>query len=145
MFSLQFIQKPSFGISKKTLDDIINSLYNTVDRAQEGIVNLVFVDASSIQNLNKTYRNIDSPTDVLSFHYHESFAQLSDIDLAWEVIFYEERIQEQGISYGLGTQKEFYKLLIHSLLHLLWYDHETDKEYAEMQHLETRIWEQVFW
>jgi probable rRNA maturation factor len=65
-------------------------------------------------------------------------------DIAGELIFCESKILSQWDEYWLGSEKEFYKLLIHSILHILWYDHETDKEYEEMQPLEDQIAEKIF-
>lgn len=144
MFSLQILEKPSFPLTQKVLDDIAQSISDTIDTEQFWVVNLVFLDPQSIQNLNKTYRGKDSVTDVLSFHYHADFGELSEEDLAGEIVFCEERVISQGKEYGLWTEKEFYKLVIHSVIHLLGYDHETEEEYREMQELEDRVWEEVF-
>lgn len=144
MFSLQILENPSFSVSQKILDGIAVSISNTMNEKQFWVVNLVFLDPQSIQNLNKTYREKDSVTDVLSFHYHDDFSELSEEDLAGEIVFCEERIISQGQEYGLWTEKEFYKLVIHSVIHLLGYDHETDEEYKEMQELEDMVWKKVF-
>ena len=144
MFSLQIVEKPSFDISQKLLDDIAQTISDTIDLPQNWVVNLVFLDPSSIQNLNKNYRGKDSVTDVLSFHYHDNYSDLWEEDLAWEIVFCEEKIISQWQEYGLWTEKEFYKLVIHSVIHLLWYDHETDEEYAVMQGLEEQVWGVVF-
>jgi len=144
MFTYSFIQKPNFKINTDTVDRIFNSISKDVSTPQAGVVNLVFVSWEKIQELNKNYRKKDSVTDVLSFHYHDDFSTLWDEEIAGEIIFCEEKIISQGQEYGLGSEKEFYKLLIHSVLHLLWYDHEEDDEYEEMKKWEEKIWEDVF-
>ncbi|MCH8519002.1 rRNA maturation RNase YbeY [Candidatus Gracilibacteria bacterium] len=144
MFSLQILEKPNFLISQKILDDISRCISDTINKKQSGVVNLVFLDPHSIQNLNKDYRGKDSVTDVLSFHYHDDYSELSEEDLAGEIVFCEEKIISQGVEYGLGTEKEFYKLVIHSVIHLLGYDHESDEQYKEMQALEDKVWRKVF-
>ena len=98
----------------------------------------------SIKNLNNKYRKINKNTDVLSFAYYDNFNNLNNNDIAWELIFSEEKIKIQALEYGLGEEKEFYKLLIHSMLHLLWYDHEKDDEYKVMKNQEEKIWKQIF-
>ena len=65
------------------------------------MVNLVFLDPQSIQNLNNTYRRKDSVTDVLSFQYHDDFDVLLEEDLAGEIIFCEDKIISQGQEYAL--------------------------------------------
>lgn len=144
MFSLQIVQNPSFYYSQETLDLISEVISKNILKQQKWILNIVFVEGESIQNLNKNYRNKDSITDVLSFHYHDDFSDLSDEDLAWELVFCEEKILSQWEEYWLWTEKEFYKLVIHSVLHVLWYDHETDEEYEEMKKWEELVWNTIF-
>jgi probable rRNA maturation factor len=59
------------------------------------------------------------------------------------LIFSESKIVSQWKEYGLWTEKEFYKLLIHSILHILGYDHEEDDDYKKMQELEDIIWKNI--
>lgn len=144
MFAYQFIQKPNFEIHTDTVDSIFKYISKYISQPQFGVVNIVFVSPQEIQNLNTQYRKKESLTDVLSFHYHDDFSGLWNADIAGEIVFCEERIISQGKEYGLGSEKEFYKLLIHSVLHLLWYDHEDDEEYKEMKKWEEKIWKEVF-
>jgi len=144
MFSLKVLQEPSFSYSKNTLDEISRVVSKNILCQQNWELNIVFLDAVGIQNLNKNYRNIDSPTDVLSFHYYDDFTNIQQNEVAWELIFCEEKIISQWEEYGLGTQKEFYKLVIHSILHVLWFDHETDEEHEEMKKWEELVWWEVF-
>jgi probable rRNA maturation factor len=60
-------------------------------------------------------------------------------EIAGEIILCEEIIEKQGFEYWLGTEKEFYKLLIHSILHILWFDHENDDSYEIMKKKEEEI------
>jgi len=144
MFSLKVVEKPSFWYQQNTLDDISRVISKNILEQQKWTLNIVFVEPDSIQNLNKTYRNIDSVTDVLSFHYHENFSDLEENDIAGELVFCEEKIISQWKEYGLWSEKEFYKLLIHSVLHILGFDHEDDTEYEEMKKWEELVWKEVF-
>ena len=144
MFSLQIVQKPSFEYSQNILDEIVLVISKNILCQQSWVLNIVFLDPFGIQNLNKNYRNIDAPTDVLSFHYYDDFTNIKPDEVAWELVFCEEKIISQGQEYWLWTQKEFYKLVIHSVLHILWYDHESDEEYEEMKKLEELVWGEVF-
>ena len=56
----------------------------------------------------------------------------------------EEKIKSQAKEYWLWEEKEFYKLIIHAILHILWYNHELDNEYEIMQDLEDKIWQELF-
>lgn len=144
MFGYQFISKQSFKINTDTVDSIFESISKNIDISQKWIVNIVFISPEEIQKLNKDHRDKDYATDVLSFHYHDDFTSLQEDDIAWELLFCEEKVITQWEEYGLWSEKEFYKLLIHSLLHILGYDHETDKQYEDMKKYEDIVWRELF-
>lgn len=106
---------------------------------QNGTVNVAFVDDEAMRNYNRDYRKIDKTTDVLSFHYFEDFAECPADGVAGEVLLSESRIREQAPEYGNSPELETYKLIVHSLVHLLGYDHETDEEYEAMKPLEEAV------
>lgn len=144
MFLYSLNNKPKFNINTKSIDEIFKNISNNITISQKWILNIVFMDDDSIQKLNKNYRNIDKTTDVLSFHYYDDFSELQSDEIAWEIILSEDKIHSQWIDFWLGSEKEFYKLLIHSILHILGYDHEEDHEYVIMQEKELLIWNEVF-
>ncbi len=84
-------------------------------------VSLTFVDNEQIHELNREYRNVDRPTDVLSF-------PMDDEDLLGDIVISLERAQEQAQEYGHSFRREVAFLFVHSVLHLLGYDHETSEE-----------------
>lgn len=88
---------------------------------------------------NRDYRGMDKTTDVLSFHYFDDFALCGETETAGEILLSESRIREQAPEYGNSPEAETYKLLIHSLTHLLGYDHETDEEYEAMKEMEEKV------
>lgn len=145
MFQYSILSSPSFLYDEKIIEKIFSEVWTSLDIPQNGTLNIVFVSDEEIQNLNKTYREKDAVTDVLSFHYFEDFSELQKDDVAGELIFCESKIFSQAKEYWLGEEKEFYKLLIHSILHILWYDHEDDDEYQEMQEKEDIIAINIFW
>lgn len=144
MFSYKLINKPKFNINTIHIDSIFKSISNIVDINQKWVLNIVFLDDDSIKNLNKNYRNIDKTTDVLSFHYFEDFSNIDENETAWEIVLSESKIISQWKEYWLWEEHEFYKLIIHSILHILWYDHEEDDEYLVMNNLENNIYKEVF-
>lgn len=144
MFKYNLISSPSFNINTNTIDNIFYIISNIVLKEQKWILNIVFLDPVSIQKLNNDYRKIDKTTDVLSFHYYDDFSLLNEEDIAWEIILSEEKIKFQAKEYWLWEEKEFYKLIIHSVLHILWHNHELDNEYKIMQVLEDKIWQELF-
>jgi len=144
MFTYNFIQNPTFKFSPNIIDDIFENISKDISIAQNWVINLVFFSPEEIRELNKKYRKKDIATDVLSFHYYEDFSKIGNNDIAGDLIFCEEYIILQWEDYWLGTEKEFYKLLIHSLLHILWFDHEKESDYKEMKKWEDKIWKNNF-
>lgn len=99
---------------------------------EDARVSVTFTDNEGIRELNREYRNKDSATDVLSFPLytmeeddrpeHGMEAELGDIVLSLE------RAEEQAKEYGHSFQRETAFLTVHSVLHLLGYDHERSEE-----------------
>ena len=144
MFGYNIINNPDFTFDKKSIDKIFYIISKSLSIEQNWVLNIVFLDDESIKNLNNNYRNIEKSTDVLSFHYFNNFKDVKDTETSWEIILSENKIIKQWQEYWLWTEKEFYKLLIHSILHILWYDHEKENDYKTMSELEKKIWLEVF-
>ncbi|MBQ2988360.1 MAG: rRNA maturation RNase YbeY [Clostridia bacterium] len=97
-------------------------------------VSVSFVDNEAIHKLNLEYREKDRPTDVLSFPMWEK-EELSDgsaldghaVTLG-DIIISAEKAQAQAQEYGHSIEREICFLSVHSVLHLLGYDHETSEE-----------------
>jgi probable rRNA maturation factor len=98
-------------------------------------MSVAFVGARKMRSLNRHYRGKDYATDVLSFCYGPEISDgspfLGDIVVSPAVAC------SQALRFGVSPEKEIRKLLVHGILHLLGYDHETDG--GEMNRLQTRI------
>jgi probable rRNA maturation factor len=110
-----------------------------VDMPQNGTLNIAFLTDSEIQELNKSYRGKDKSTDVLSFHYFDDFTDVSSDEVAGEIILSESHILTQAKEYNHTPRKECEILIIHSILHILGFDHEADEEYEEMWGYEEKL------
>ena len=91
---------------------------------------IAFVSDNSIRKLNKQFRNLDKATDVLSFPAGEE-SNLGDIAISVDSAV------EQAKECGLTLEDEIAQLILHGLLHLSGYDHETDN--GEMNRLELKL------
>lgn len=112
----------------------------SMENVTEGVVSLSFVDDETIHQLNKQYRGIDRPTDVLSFAMEESNEDemkiLMDPDdqeekpvlehLLGDVIISIPTAKEQSEEYGHSLEREIGFLFVHGFLHLLGYDHQDE-------------------
>lgn len=102
-------------------------------------VSITFADNDSIQKLNDEYRGIDRPTDVLSFPLEDDVGDLNNEDACalGDIVISLERAMEQANEFGHSFKREVAFLCIHSMLHLLGYDHELgeaeDKDMRQRQ------------
>jgi len=105
-------------------------------------ISVTFVSMEEIHELNNKYREVDSPTDVLSF---PQFWDLTDdipsfgpIELG-DVIICKDKAEEQAKEFGHSFEREIIYLFTHSILHLLGYDHMEDDEKEVMRKREEEI------
>jgi probable rRNA maturation factor len=103
-------------------------------------VSIVFVNPQTMQDLNRRYRKKDYPTDVLSFSYGDM--KIDQIPFLGEVILSPEIAVRQAIRWGVCPEKELRKLLVHGILHLLGYDHETDR--GQMNRFQSKLLRRKF-
>ena len=112
---------------------IFNTLvYEGFDSDAE--VSVTFVDNERIKELNSSYRNKDSATDVLSFPLYDDFSEIIENECSvplGDIVISLERAARQGYDIGHSIYHEVAFLCVHSTLHLLGYDHETSKEDEE--------------
>jgi probable rRNA maturation factor len=98
---------------------------------------LAFVSDRAIRDLNRRFRGRNAATDVLSFpNERDVFEQPSEVNLG-DVLISVERAEAQASEHGLDFEEELAQLILHGLLHLCGYDHETDD--GEMNALELRL------
>lgn len=110
--------------------------------------NLCLSNDSEVQNLNQTFRQINKPTNVLSFANidDEDFAERSKIEPEIEMgdmIIALETMQHEAQEKRLPLYNHFCHLLTHSVLHLLGYDHIQDDEAQHMEDFEIKILRQL--
>ena len=85
---------------------------------------IIITDNTFIHKLNKEYRNVDRPTDVISFALEDNKDFISgNIRLLGDIYISIDKAKEQAIEYGHSLLRELSFLSIHGLLHLLGYDH----------------------
>ena len=97
-------------------------------------ISFTFTDNEGIREINRDYRNIDRPTDVLSFPMLEFGDDETDVEyetenglvLLGDIVISIERAKEQAQEFGHSLRRELAFLTAHSMLHLLGYDHVDD-------------------
>lgn len=104
---------------KKLLDFTIEK-----EKLQDCVFNIIIVDNEYIHKLNKEYRGIDRPTDVISFALEDNKDFINyDFRILGDIYISIDKAREQAESYGHSFLRELSFLTIHGLLHLLGYDH----------------------
>ncbi|MBO4400391.1 MAG: rRNA maturation RNase YbeY [Selenomonadaceae bacterium] len=112
--------------------DTVGKLYG----AENSELSITLTNDENIHALNKKYRGIDRPTDVLSFAFRESDEPEiigETVDVLGDIIISVERAQMQAEEFGHSFLREIIFLEVHGLLHLLGYDHIEDADRAEME------------
>jgi probable rRNA maturation factor len=107
-------------------------------QGKAGEIAVLLADDAAIRTMNAQWRGIDKPTNVLSFPAGDpalgaDTAHLGDIAIACETVAREAEAENKAFLDHLAH------LSIHGYLHLIGFDHETDREAERMEHLETRI------
>lgn len=126
-----------------------------LEGVEDGVVTLTLTDNEGIRELNREYRGLDKPTDVLSFplrggpgddadiRYDDDFETLEEelpedaendpfAELLGDIVISVPRALEQAQDYGHGADREMGFLFVHGFLHLIGYDHETDEQEKAM-------------
>lgn len=93
-----------------------------------------------VHDLNRTYRQQDKPTNVLSFPAPELPADVpSDRKMLGDIVLAAETVAQEAQALAIPPVHHLQHLVVHGLLHLIGYDHLTDAQAAEMEALETRL------
>lgn len=131
------------------IQKVAEAVLDTEECPYECCVNVLVTDNEGIRGYNKTYRDIDRETDVLSFPNLDfdfpgefTIAEGREADyfdpesgelVLGDIILSVDRIREQAESYGHSQKREFAFLVAHSMLHLCGYDHMEPEEAAVME------------
>ncbi len=134
---IEFINDQEWGIDTTPLAPLIERLQGAID-CHEGILNVVFVTDLYIRALNKSYRDKDEPTDVLSFNYQEDSLGDNE-DIIGEIYISVETAKKQAEEQKHELIDELKKLFTHGFLHIHGYDHEKDEDYKKMVELEEKV------
>ncbi len=106
---------------------------------EAGAVALLVTNDAGIRSLNRDFRAVDAPTDVLSFPSREGEEGAAAGDFLGDIAISLERAQAQAEEYGHSLKRELSFLAVHGALHLLGYDHMDDAEREEMFTLQEKI------
>ncbi|GAB4478464.1 MAG: rRNA maturation RNase YbeY [Anaerolineales bacterium] len=123
---------------KAILNQAARSTLAAIPSQPKGDLTLVLCDDAQIRLLNQQFRNLDSPTDVLSFAIDEINPQ-SGRKYLGDVVISLERAREQAMAAAHPLEAELALLTVHGVLHLCGYDHATAEEKAQMWKMQNDI------
>ncbi|WP_295149810.1 rRNA maturation RNase YbeY [uncultured Peptoniphilus sp.] len=119
---------------KTLVEKSIASVLKIEEIDEEVEVSVSFVSDEEIKDLNRDYRGVDRSTDVLSFPMDDEF--IIDKRILGDVIINTRRVMEQAEELGHSYERELSYLTVHSVLHLLGYDHIDDEDKKKMRERE---------
>ena len=115
--------------------------------AEDAEVSVTLTDDAHIHVINREYRGVDRPTDVISFALTESeepeIIGGEEHELLGDLIISLERMRAQAAEYGHTELRELSFLTVHGMLHLLGYDHMEEEERLEMEEEQRRVMEEL--
>ena len=109
-------------------------------------MSVIFVDPEEIHEINKTYRNIDRPTDVISFALRDEaddYEMMEEENELGDIFINIQAIVDQASEYGHSMRREVCFLFTHGLLHLLGYDHMWEEDENQMFALQDVILDDI--
>ncbi|MBQ0065315.1 MAG: rRNA maturation RNase YbeY [Firmicutes bacterium] len=131
---------------KKEYYKILEKACDVLDRHQEFVCSVIFVTPEQIHEINRDYRGIDRPTDVISFALMDDMSNVileeEECELG-DIFINVQAIRDQAKEYGHSIKREACFLFCHGLLHLMGYDHMVEEEEKVMFALQDQILEGI--
>lgn len=145
--------------AENTADLVITAALDYIGCPYEAEVNLLLTTDKEIQEMNKMFREMDKPTDVLSFpmleydtpgnferfeeQAEDAFNPESGELMLGDIVVSKDKVISQAAAYGHSPKREFAFLIAHSMLHLFGFDHMEEPERAVMEQKQREIMERV--
>lgn len=129
---------PTSSDFKKWVHAALDTIYTS------GIIGIRIVDEVEIQNLNRTYRHKNKPTNVLSFTYEkDSVKKENGVPFLGDIVLCASVIQKEAKARNIKAKKHWAHMVIHGCLHIAGYLHNTQKSAKKMENKEQNILSQI--
>ena len=133
----------SYDAYEKIYRDLYEKIFSHLGLEGNYFTDVTIVNNEQIHEINRDYRNVDRPTDVISFAFLDDKNEIqpkdgSPISLG-EIIVSFEKAEEQAKEYGHSLNREMSFLFVHGMLHLLGYDHMNKEDETVMFKLQDEI------
>jgi probable rRNA maturation factor len=125
-----------YKISMTKIQQKATDILNALDY-HDAELSILIVDDPQIEILNKKYLRRYGPTNVIAFPMQtDPFSNINP-ELLGDVVISIETAEKEGTTIGISTEERFIQLLVHGILHLLGYDHETSEAEADKMEKKT--------
>lgn len=125
------------AIAHRAVDGILVEI--DLKQGEKSEVSLVFSDDAHVRSLNAGWRGKDKPTNVLSFPAFPDWPTGTLPPMLGDVVLAAQTVAAEALAEGKPLTHHISHLIVHGILHLIGYDHETDAEAEEMEEMERRI------
>jgi probable rRNA maturation factor len=141
MFQFQYFKIPR-TLSRAYCTRALEALEKAVKKPQQGVINLIVIDSVEMAQMNQQFRWKEGPTDILTFPYLEKSKfenRSSKIEVAGEIYLCLEKIKLYAEEAGKTYKEQLEYIIIHGLVHMMGYDHESESDCQQMEKVEKKI------
>lgn len=131
-----------YNIDEKEKETLYNFILFCVKELElkNVLFNVIIINNEEIHELNKLYRNIDKPTDVITFALEDAKDNVSlDVRMLGDIYISYDKVITQALEYGHTSKREICFLAVHGILHLLGYDHMNKEDEEKMFKLQKEL------
>lgn len=129
--------------TKKIIKKIVKKISKTEKIKGKHTISFILVNSDKIWEINREYRKIDSPTDVISFANIDDSLDGTLPEEMGDIFICKERVLNQAKEYGHSVLREFAFLCTHGVYHLLGYDHQNIQDEEKMFSKQEKILEEL--
>ena len=129
---------------KEIIKEVLDKCFKEEKLGKNITITVTLTNPENIRNINKKYRQIDNPTDVLSFPMYEK-EEISEVKqqkyevILGDIVISIPKVEEQAEEYGHSFKRELSYMVVHGFYHLMGFDHMKEEEKAEMREKEENI------
>ena len=133
---VQILPPYAGSVKRPLLQKAAHAAFRSAGGRGARTLTVIVTDDAQVRELNRAYRSVDAPTDVLSFGEADGpdgfVASQGEAGYLGDIILSHARATEQAAAYGHPVEEELALLVVHGVLHLLGYDHEQAGDKEEM-------------
>ena len=152
MYNLQYVDIEENITYEKIIEKVLKKCFEVENLLDSKlVVGITLTTPEQIHKINKEYRNVDRPTDVLSFPMFEKEELDEKIknrdfnyeDVLGDIVISVDQVEKQATEYGHSFEREFAYMIVHGFYHLMGYDHIKEEDKLKMRPKEEYVLEQL--